>query len=773
MSDNDLEKSGDTGMGNGTEQVDQLHKLADRIADGLFQCDQDGIIRYLSLNGASLLGFESPDQIVGKHDLKLFFQNEEDHYRFYKRLESAVDIYDFQVRFKPENHWEKFLSINCHKLISDDGALFGYGGTIRNVTKQAKMLKTIEEYANHLEKNLKQQGKRLSEDVTQQQIIFNSVPSGIIILDTNLLVERMNSVAQAWFGSPGDYYTTFWNEKNKDKSKTDLENLIKKTLDSGISYTEDLKLKLVNDEEKLFTIRTNSIRDNLECLKGVLVIVDEAQQQEDSPEPKPAKSHAKRTSQLEKINQRLIQHSGDLEKMVEEQTRDLIYERDIFQSIVSSLGTAVILTDVNGVVQKANRKAEQYLDKPAGKIVGNPLKNFCMLEDPNEIDELLRRYAFENETKSFLDDIEYFGHWYQASFSRAENRSGEFIGVLVNIQDIHDRKLMEQQYLASTQDMETANEELADTKDRIEEQAAHLNMAFEDLKQADVKIKEQNEKMLKDLGSARCIQQALLPRNIAEGPGFQFSYHYHPCESVGGDFFDIFPINKDKVAFYLADVSGHGVSAAMLAVFAKQAMKTIESLGLDIILEPGKVLCRLNEEVIDAAFEDMPFLTICYGVLDTRTMHLRFSAAAHPAPVVINTLTKELRTLKYEDSSPLGWFKEDEYACAEYYLKKGDRLLLQTDGVTEIFTPDEVMMDEEDYNKQLLEMAGKNIEDFGNSIFKLVEDFTQKTVQDDDITLIILDCIEDPVQDADDDTQSNYEIEESAFVPPEADSEFV
>jgi PAS domain S-box-containing protein len=426
------------------------------------------------------------------------------------------------------------------------------------------------------------------------------------------------------------------------------------------------------------------------------------------------------------------------------QERDLLqsvvaHERDVLQSVLAAFGQGLIVADAAGTVVTANREAESYFRVRKGLLVGQPLRDYCMLEQPDEIDELYRRYADDGDRRSYADDVEHAGRWYRLRFSRLQRVSGEFLGVLLTIQDVHEDVMRAQQTRASAFELEMTNRELADTKDRIEAQAGQLVIALEEVKAADARAQEQNAKLLKDLESARRIQHSLLPRNIPEVAEVRFSFRYEPCEGVGGDFFDVFLLDPHHLAIYLADVSGHGVSAAMLAVFAKQAIKTIETTFRRGIVPPDEVLTRLNQELIRAQFEDMPFITIFYGVLDTRTMNLTFSAAAHPVPILLDAGSGGVRTLAYPETSPLGWFTEEKYALVEAEIRPGERLLLHTDGVTEIFSEAGELIEHDGFHGRLQELADREPDAFAAAILEMVRAYTGKTVQDDDITLLVLD----------------------------------
>ena len=97
---------------------------------------------------------------------------------------------------------------------------------------------------------------------------------------------------------------------------------------------------------------------------------------------------------------------------------------------------------------------------------------------------------------------------------------------------------------------------------------------------------------------ARRIQQSMLPQTLPDLPPVRFGVYYRPCGRVGGDFYDVFRLDEDHVGFYIADVCGHGVPAALMTIFLKKAVPTKDIFGKDYrLIPPGEVLKRLNREI--------------------------------------------------------------------------------------------------------------------------------------------------------------------------------
>jgi serine phosphatase RsbU (regulator of sigma subunit) len=184
----------------------------------------------------------------------------------------------------------------------------------------------------------------------------------------------------------------------------------------------------------------------------------------------------------------------------------------------------------------------------------------------------------------------------------------------------------------------------------------------------------------RELRLAARLQRDFLPRELPRVGPLRFATLFRPCNWVSGDIFDVFRLDEHHVGFYLADVVGHGVAAGLLTMFIKNAMQTKGITGSSYrILPPGEVLMRLNQALIEQDLPDAQFVTVWYGVVDTRTLELTYANGGHPPAVIVHpdrTLT-ELGG----DGSLLGVFAEQPLGDRRMNLKPGARLLLFSDGM--------------------------------------------------------------------------------------------
>lgn len=174
---------------------------------------------------------------------------------------------------------------------------------------------------------------------------------------------------------------------------------------------------------------------------------------------------------------------------------------------------------------------------------------------------------------------------------------------------------------------------------------------------------------------ARTIQQALLPKSSPYIPGFAISGHSVPARAVGGDWYDFIPFPDGRWGIVLADVSGKGTAAALLASATRGMFRSLA----EACCSPGEVLSRLNELMVDD-FPAGKFVTMVYAVLDPASRNVVFANAGHLRPLLIDDGGEHY--LDVERGLPLGLSCGD-YSETEIQLSKGSKLVFYSDGITE------------------------------------------------------------------------------------------
>jgi sigma-B regulation protein RsbU (phosphoserine phosphatase) len=252
-------------------------------------------------------------------------------------------------------------------------------------------------------------------------------------------------------------------------------------------------------------------------------------------------------------------------------------------------------------------------------------------------------------------------------------------------------------------------------------------------------ITEQNSKFGTDLDMAKMLQRKLLP-NASPNPRIEFNYLYEPCTMLGGDFVDIYNIGSDHLGVYIADVSGHGVSASILTVFLRSTISKR-------MLSPAEALNALYWEYNKNNFESEIYITVFYAIYDLKNRVLTYSNAGHNAtPIIYNRRCKERQThLKMPGLPISNWMEDVTYTEQSIAVKPGDVLLLYTDGLSEIKNRDKEMFGQGKVNEALQNCPDDCHRSSLDFILKSAYDFADikdSSRQMDDITLSLVELLD-------------------------------
>lgn len=197
-------------------------------------------------------------------------------------------------------------------------------------------------------------------------------------------------------------------------------------------------------------------------------------------------------------------------------------------------------------------------------------------------------------------------------------------------------------------------------------------------KKLERELKVKNKKMSTDLMFARTLQEKILPQK-GTYKNLEVDYLYRPCDMLSGDMFDIYYIDDKHIGIYISDVAGHGITASMMTMFVRQTMRAIK----DDFLSPADTLTELHKRFVDLALESENYFTMFYGVLNIETNEFKYSNGGHNCiPVLFNE--DKIKLLKLR-GFPISYiFDEIHYVEDAVQLQKGDKVLLYTDGITEM-----------------------------------------------------------------------------------------
>jgi len=178
---------------------------------------------------------------------------------------------------------------------------------------------------------------------------------------------------------------------------------------------------------------------------------------------------------------------------------------------------------------------------------------------------------------------------------------------------------------------------------------------------------------------AGLVQQDFLPTQLPNIDEVRWATLFLPAEWVSGDIYNIVRIDEQHIAFYVADVVGHGIPAALLTIFVKQALVMRETVESNYrIFSPAEVMKNLNMRMAAQKLSGYQFATCCYCLLNVKTLQLTYARGGHPYPILIRP-QEQPRQLEMRGSL-LGIFQESEYTQQTIQLQSGDKLLLYSDG---------------------------------------------------------------------------------------------
>jgi len=269
---------------------------------------------------------------------------------------------------------------------------------------------------------------------------------------------------------------------------------------------------------------------------------------------------------------------------------------------------------------------------------------------------------------------------------------------------------------------------------KIRDLTKRLTLANQDLVEKQRLIDE-------DLKAAAEIQRSLLPQEYPNVDIMDVAWKFMPCQSIGGDIFNLIRLDEDNWGIYMVDVSGHGVPSALVAVSVTQMIHSSESVVLKRsidhppyyqIVAPPEVLKKLDREYPIERFEK--FFTITYIVLNGQSKRIQYSNAAHPPPVLLHTDG----TLEFLDKGGtiIGIGGALPFEGGENQLRAGDKLFIYTDGIVEYQDEDGNFYGEDRFFDEMKRLKDEPISSMIDGVIASVMDFGKNNEPQDDISLL-------------------------------------
>src|SRR5438309_3555698 len=252
------------------------------------------------------------------------------------------------------------------------------------------------------------------------------------------------------------------------------------------------------------------------------------------------------------------------------------------------------------------------------------------------------------------------------------------------------------------------------------------------LRESGAQLTAQLLELNNELDMARQIQLSILPHTVPQLPGLEIVARFRPMTAVAGDFYDFVQIDDKHLGILIADVSGHGLSSALIASMLQVAL-TAQVVHAS---EPAKVLSGLNHALCGKFTQH--FVTAAYVYVDLEKSQMRYAGGGRPPVMEFRRSTGKTNKL-LENGLILGMFENATYETLQCPLRAGDRYVLYTDGIVEAASPAAELYGEDRFMRFIDDNQALGAEQFADALLDEVSQWSQPACQgqQDDITLLL------------------------------------
>ena len=266
-----------------------------------------------------------------------------------------------------------------------------------------------------------------------------------------------------------------------------------------------------------------------------------------------------------------------------------------------------------------------------------------------------------------------------------------------------------------------------DLETTISKTLAHLQVMRDALQSRDELVA-----LRRELGVAAKMQESILPTDFPDDPRYDLDAWMTPAQEVGGDFYDFFKLENDRLAMVVADVSGKGVPAALFMMVSRTLVKGTAIGNPD----PTQCMAEVNDLLAESNEESM-FVTVFYTSFDPASGRLEYANGGHNLPFVLKA-SGEVRQVESESGLVLGVIPDFEFPGGSIDLEPGDTFFLYTDGVTEAMNEAGEEFGDDALAKALGECVGAGAEEVRRHVVEAVRTHAGEAPQSDDITCLVV-----------------------------------
>lgn len=391
----------------------------------------------------------------------------------------------------------------------------------------------------------------------------------------------------------------------------------------------------------------------------------------------------------------LIQDITDQKKIID-QLRKL--SRAVEQSPAS-----VVITDISGVIEYVNPKFCELTGYTFEELIN---KNCSILKSGE-----MGKNDYKNLWDTILAGNEWSGKFYN------KKKDGSFYWEAALISPVKNEYNEITHFIGVKEDI---------TERKISKEA---------LKNSEKNLRIRNETIEKDLQNARQIQLALLPTTPPDLKRLKVKYRFLPLEAVGGDYFSFYNEDENELGIFVADVVGHGVSAALFLALLKY---TTEIVSRSYKTKPELYLENLNQALYYGMYNY--FITGVYGIFTTDSDNVNFTFAngGHPPLIYHNSLNNEVVPIKAKGTI-IGMLENMKYTSQTISLNKGDRIYFYTDGIPETRNEENEIIGFQNVHKIIKNVSTPDLDETLDKFIVELKNFKDEIPFEDDIVII---CVE-------------------------------
>lgn len=325
----------------------------------------------------------------------------------------------------------------------------------------------------------------------------------------------------------------------------------------------------------------------------------------------------------------------------------------------------------------------------------------------------------------------------------------------IDVNEKNELKILENSINYMVDNTKNHIQQIEENEAKIKEYNDHLEdmveKRTEELNKANQELTAANKIMMQELEMARRVQQSIIPqvKNLPHHDKLNYASDYSSMESIGGDIYDVIRVGRNSCGLLMADVSGHGVPAALITTMAKVSFNSNSDWGTPT----GEICNKINEELFEFIGDLEYYLTAYYCIIDLETGLLKYTNCGHHPAILYRPSTKQIMSLD-TGGTFIGAFPEVNYETKEIQLEEGDRLLMYTDGIVETRNEKDEFFETRLLNF-IADNSGLTPTKFVDKLVKDVDDFCNGEPPQDDRAVLYIEFVKKvepnskaPIQDA-------------------------